>query len=413
MRPNVFELVDALRARDIPHALAHALHRVGDELVDHLEICLLLFPGPAGRGHGLGHDLMRDLRADTRFVLRYRAAGKRADGPERSRERLRMATSWLHERVLASALAPDGFSLGSLGARVDALTASAAVAGPGRPVVARGVPARVDAVPQPGGAGRVIRSLVVSIHDVAPATRGECDALRRLVRHVPVSLLAVPRYHGRRWDAATTDWLRALARDGDEHVVHCLVHQDARGRDGAEFGRRDSLGDTIDRVSFAVAEVRARGVHPAGFVAPAYAHPGALERALRTSGLRWWATRGHLAFGGDRVALPRLGLGASTRAHRVGSVLTAPPAARAMAAPPPRAPGSAPRRRAPPVPGGSVRPLLEALLDQDRTVVTHARLLDDLASRAWDAHAGAVSGPDAAIFAGVLPTGGTPGTRRR
>ena len=275
VRPNVFELVAELRARNIPHALAHALHRVGDELtVDHLEICLLLFPlwegrngarpavsnevgvriarsaspallarlaekhgipacgdgppaltggsddhslleacnawsefprsstpaevldhlragrvemggnhggstalahsvgtlllkqyansgakgvpdamrgvfsdlihhpladlpslgdaaaAPSGRGHGLGQDLMRDLRGDKRFVMRYRAAGKRPDSPERSRERLRMATSWLHERALASALSPEGFSLGRLGARVDALTASAAVAAP-------------------------------------------------------------------------------------------------------------------------------------------------------------------------------------------------------------------------------------------------------------------------------------------
>lgn len=94
-------------------------------------------------------------------------------------------------------------------------------------------------------------------------------------------------------------------------------------------------------------------------------------------------------------------------------MLTAPPAARAMAAAPRVRLDLHPADVRHPSLARSVRPLLEALLDQDRTVVTHARLLDDLASRAWDAHAGAVSGPDAAIFAGVLPTGGTPGTRRR
>lgn len=86
--------------------------------------------GAGGRGGALGGDLMRDLRRDRRFVRRFRAVGRRGDSPARSRERLRMATGWLHERALASALSPKDFSLGRLGQRVDALTAAGALAAP-------------------------------------------------------------------------------------------------------------------------------------------------------------------------------------------------------------------------------------------------------------------------------------------
>ncbi len=50
LRPNLYELVDDLCARGVPHALAHPLHRVGDRLTaDHLERCLLLFTLWEGR----------------------------------------------------------------------------------------------------------------------------------------------------------------------------------------------------------------------------------------------------------------------------------------------------------------------------------------------------------------------------
>ncbi|MEZ5079515.1 MAG: PHP domain-containing protein [Thermoleophilia bacterium] len=44
-RENVFDLLPILRAANVPHSLAHPLHRVGDDLtVDHLEKCLLMLP---------------------------------------------------------------------------------------------------------------------------------------------------------------------------------------------------------------------------------------------------------------------------------------------------------------------------------------------------------------------------------
>lgn len=230
------------------------------------------------------------------------------------------------------------------------------------------------------------RTLVVSIHDVAPSTLDEVARLRDLVRRhageVPVSLLAVPRYHGNAWDDAAVDWLRERCRDGDEPVVHGLVHFDSRRRDGAEFGRRDSVGDTIARLAFATAEVRAMGVHPRGFVAPAYAHPPVLERALLTSGLEWWATRMHLRTPSGSVDLPSIGLGASTGARRVSSSVVAPLAARAMAhigrVRLDLHPADLRHRRL----AQRIGPLLDDLLAQGRTVTTHAALVRrDLTAR--------------------------------
>ena len=49
-RENIFDLVDLLDERQVPCALAHPLHRVGETLsVEHLELCLLLFRMWEGR----------------------------------------------------------------------------------------------------------------------------------------------------------------------------------------------------------------------------------------------------------------------------------------------------------------------------------------------------------------------------
>ncbi len=269
-RESLYDALAVLRARDVPHCLAHPLHRVGDDLtVDHLEKCLLLFPmwegrngarpalgnevgvriarsaspdllrrlaekhgiepcgdGPpaltggsddhsvleaacawtqtpyaatpsdlldhlrAGRttpggadgtasalAHSVGtlllkryaeagaagiprqlrgpfadlihhplaeapasagtggespfaEDLMRRARGDRRIRREFRRTGRAQDSPERSRERLRLVTGWIHGEALSAALDPSGFTLGSLGRRLDALMAAGAVAAP-------------------------------------------------------------------------------------------------------------------------------------------------------------------------------------------------------------------------------------------------------------------------------------------
>ncbi len=225
-----------------------------------------------------------------------------------------------------------------------------------------------------------LRSLVVSIHDVAPATLGEAIAVRATVDAiagpVPVSLLAVPRYHGQAWHDGAAQWLRDRVERGDEAVLHGLVHMDEGRRDGAEFARRDSVGDTIARLAFAHAELRGLGVHAAGFVAPAYAHPPALGAALATSGLEWWATRNRLVTAaGASLALPSVGLGASTLLKRALSPAGAATMARALA--------RAPRVRLDLHPADmrhrrltdAVDRLLTLLMEQGRTLRTHGDLV--------------------------------------
>ncbi|MFN8111206.1 MAG: glycosyltransferase [Thermoleophilia bacterium] len=269
-RGNVLDLVSVLRARDVPHALAHPLHRVGDVLtVEHLEQCLLLFPlwegvngarpqlsnevgmriarsaspallqrladkhgippftnGPpaltggsddhslleaagawtefpssgtptevldhlrAGRvvpggAHGtstglahsvgtlllkryaidgapglpkplrepfgnlihhgvvdsggaapglgngpVGRGIMDAVRADRRARREFARLGRRPDGPERSRERLRLVSGWLHEHAVRTALDPRGVDLSSLSRRMEALMIAGATAAP-------------------------------------------------------------------------------------------------------------------------------------------------------------------------------------------------------------------------------------------------------------------------------------------
>ncbi|MFN8121143.1 MAG: glycosyltransferase [Thermoleophilia bacterium] len=266
-RADVYELVAELERRDLPHALAHPLHRVGDELTaDHLERCLLLFrmwegrngyrpplgndvavriaqsasaallgrlaekhgivprgagppaltggsddhsvleaaatwtetpfaatpaalldhlragrttpkgrhgsptalahsigtlfltqlttsgvlripeglrgivgellkqdvpaAGDGGAGGGWGAGIADRIRADRAMVRSYRRIGRRPESADRSRERLRLVAGWLHEQALGAALDPDGFAMGNLPARGDALAGAAALAAP-------------------------------------------------------------------------------------------------------------------------------------------------------------------------------------------------------------------------------------------------------------------------------------------
>lgn len=84
-RPNLYELIAELEARDIPHALAHPLHRVGDELTaDHLERCLLLFrlwEGRNGYRPPLGNDVAVRIARSAGPALLERLAAKHGIAP--------------------------------------------------------------------------------------------------------------------------------------------------------------------------------------------------------------------------------------------------------------------------------------------------------------------------------------------
>ncbi|HVH01244.1 MAG TPA: DUF2334 domain-containing protein [Miltoncostaeaceae bacterium] len=221
-----------------------------------------------------------------------------------------------------------------------------------------------------------MRALVVSIHDVAPSTLAEAREWRALVAEAvpgPVSLLLVPRYRGREsWRAGPPlRWARERAGDGDEIVLHGWSHMRADGREGAELAGR-AAGEVAAVIRVGRGELAARGLAPAGFIAPCYAHPAGAGRSCREAGLRWWAARAALAWEGGRRALPSIGVGASTAARRALSPAATRAAARGLArAPVVRLdlhPADLRHRRL----ARAGREVLELLLSQNRCPVTHA-----------------------------------------
>jgi predicted deacetylase len=84
-------------------------------------------------------------------------------------------------------------------------------------------------------------TLCVVLHDVAPATLPACDRMLRAIEEVscdvPLTLLAVPRYHCDPPSAFFGDWLRARSARGDEVALHGYTHLD----DGVPHGFVDRL----------------------------------------------------------------------------------------------------------------------------------------------------------------------------
>ena len=79
-------------------------------------------------------------------------------------------------------------------------------------------------------------TLCVVLHDVAPATLPACDRMLRAIEEVsydvPLTLLAVPRYHCDPPSAFFGDWLRGRSARGDEIALHGYTHLD----DGVPHG---------------------------------------------------------------------------------------------------------------------------------------------------------------------------------
>jgi predicted deacetylase len=160
------------------------------------------------------------------------------------------------------------------------------------------VPRRLAAADKSAG------SLTVSIHDVAPATR---DAVVPMLtefrdRGVAVcSLLVVPNYHrlgSSTDDAGFCDWLRELEADGHEVVIHGYFH-DRAPRDVESFRDRVTTrvytageGEFYDvgydeALGFMVKarqEFERCGLHPTGFIAPAWLLSDEAERAAGVAG---------------------------------------------------------------------------------------------------------------------------------
>lgn len=142
------------------------------------------------------------------------------------------------------------------------------------------------------------RSLCIVLHDVAPATLAPCrrviDALENFGR-VPLTLLAVPRYHGQPRDAAFERWLASRAFEhGDEVALHGFTHLDERApRNWLDHLRRRHytrgegefsdlpLDDARARIDAGLQWLHELGIEPAGFVAPAWLLGDSAWRALR------------------------------------------------------------------------------------------------------------------------------------
>jgi predicted deacetylase len=163
-------------------------------------------------------------------------------------------------------------------------------------------------------------ALCVVLHDVAPATRGGCDrvlaALREVAADLPLTLLAVPRYHCEPGSRDFAAWLGERHAGGDEVALHGYTHQD----DGEPHGFVDRLrrrhytrgeGEFCDlsiieatqRITAGIKWFARHGMVPRGFVAPAWLmSPGTWE-ALRWLDLRYTCTLRQLVLLPERRAL--------------------------------------------------------------------------------------------------------------
>jgi predicted deacetylase len=142
-------------------------------------------------------------------------------------------------------------------------------------------------------------ALIVSVHDVAPATRSGAEKIvMELSRHrVPVcSLLVVPNYHHR--GSSTEDrgfvrWLQDLESQGHEIVIHGYFHERPR-RNGENLREKfftrfytNDEGEFFDldydeafrRITQAREDFVRAGLTPRGFIAPAWLLSSAAERA--------------------------------------------------------------------------------------------------------------------------------------
>lgn len=143
------------------------------------------------------------------------------------------------------------------------------------------------------------QALIVSLHDLAPATRGAAEKiLGELARHgVDVcSLLVIPNYRGA--GASVEDrefirWLHELETDGHEVVIHGYFHQ--RPAQGGETLRQRLMTGTYtanegefydlgydqayERITRAREEFRGAGLKPSGFIAPAWLLSDAAQAA--------------------------------------------------------------------------------------------------------------------------------------
>ena len=182
-------------------------------------------------------------------------------------------------------------------------------------------------------------AVCVVLHDVADATLAACERVQRALDDVaplPLTLLAVPRYHGRPASAALAGWLSHQQAHGHELALHGWTHRD----DGQPRGPLDRLrrrvytrgegefcdlseADAAWRLQQGRAWFAQHGWVLQGFVAPAWLlGPGAWAALRADGGFRYTATLGHLhrLCDGRRLASRGVVYSSSTAWRRGASV---------------------------------------------------------------------------------------------
>jgi uncharacterized protein len=176
--------------------------------------------------------------------------------------------------------------------------------------------------------------LVVSIHDVAPATAEETRQWCRDVDSlgIPTSLLVIPgpwRGSSLADEPSYGDVLRERVAAGDDLVLHGWVHRagpegsrlrrtvcQAVARGAAEFGALDEAQAT-ERLEAGRAVLAGLGLTVDGFTPPGWLASRAADRALARAGFRY--TTSHFGLHDLRTGRLRRGFALS---HRPGGGMT-------------------------------------------------------------------------------------------
>lgn len=173
-----------------------------------------------------------------------------------------------------------------------------------------------------------MRALCVSLHDVAPATWPACQRLLAAIAEVdagmPVTLLAVPDYHGQGngMSAPYCAWLTARVGRGDEIALHGYTHRDDAPAGHALLDRIRRRAYTAGEGEFAAvsretamekieagrAWCAAQGIRPRGFIAPAWLMSRGTWEALQRFDFDYTTTLGrlHLLRSGRATLAPSL-----------------------------------------------------------------------------------------------------------
>jgi predicted deacetylase len=164
-------------------------------------------------------------------------------------------------------------------------------------------------------------TVCIVLHDAAPSTHKACvrvlTAVRQVVGEAPVTILAVPRYHGEEPTPEFEAWLGERARRGDELALHGCTHLD----EGKPKGTVDSVRrshytrgegefwslsrrEALAKIDVGIAWFAKNRWPLSGFVAPAWLLGDNARDALLKRRFEYTATLRQLIHLPSQVAIP-------------------------------------------------------------------------------------------------------------